>query len=351
MTDRASPSRSQEVTAGLAVLAVGIVCAFGGYLLARSPGYPPVPELCLGHVPHSCQQEDSGAYLWTSNPRVPVALSASFGLESTPSQDGEEISVAADLSKHQRLRWMLELFGAAMLRQGQPGQRSQPYLPAGESFRVVRLPYEFRGQTLPTVQVFEGTLTGPTRGYTAIRTSIYNSRPRVENSSAFQRPASAAASVGGLTVQRIISSNNAYLAAELPYIDVGSFGSIPGSSLRSNSVDLGTIAVSGRWFAPLKSLVSVSLSQVGHWQVLGASPAVSNTVLSDFTEIQWFDLRAVAANVGLENLAITSTDQERQFWAGIVLGVGGSAFIAAVQLLVLLPIRRGRRRGRIYRLP
>ena len=346
------PSRRRQVGVGLVltVLAAGFMLL--GYAWTRSPGPPPSPDLCLRHGGNTCYEETSGAYVWTSDPNVPISVTGSFAtLPFQPGHYGEAISIGADLPAHRALEWMVQLIGGAKLVPEEFGPdmlggRWHVLLPKGATLRTVEVPGPARANTLPTAQIIEGAITGPANGYSTMKTAIYDSNVGIYSSSTGGIGDNlGTVEIQGATFQPVVTENAAYLAADLPFVEVGNFDSTPGSTLLANSYQEGA-CVPGSWYSPKSALVSVSFDAEPDMQMIWSYPAASDSPPNSPSDVQWLDLRAVAASVTMRNLATQTADQNRQFWAGIALGVGGGAFVGAVQLLLLIPIRRERKAKR-----
>src|SRR5580704_1823263 len=75
--DGTSHRRSAAIGVALALFA----CALGflGYRWTRSTPPPPSPIACVGRIDGRCHEEQSGVYLYVSDPAFPVALNAFYG--------------------------------------------------------------------------------------------------------------------------------------------------------------------------------------------------------------------------------------------------------------------------------
>jgi hypothetical protein len=144
--------------------------------------------------------------------------------------------------------------------------------------------------------------------------------------------------VDGDTSGRIVTENEKYILGDLPYVFATGPNDIPGAPATAPGISDGDLLVSGDWFFPQHAFVRESYTAPLAAQVIYAEPQTSQTGRMD-----WQNTDYVSGRFALSRLAVQINEQNHQFWAGIALGVGGAAAIAAIQAIAVLPLRRRRR--------
>ena len=316
---------------GVALALVACVLGYLGYHWTRSTPPPPSPIACVGRIEGRCHEEQSGVYLYVSNPVFPVALTAFYGQNIFgPPGAGEDLQVGADVPAGQSMRWMIQLYGVTRLTPQTfgpdiGGQRRRINLGPGVSLLTIK---ELTPNSGSSVQVLQGEIRGPARGYSILKAEA-------------QDPVGYEV-VGiqwgdGDTSGPVATENEKYILGNLPYVFATGPNDAPGTPASTLGVGDGNPLASGDWFFPRRAFVRESYTAPLAAQVIYAEPQTSQTGKMD-----WQSTDYVSGRFALSRLAVQTDEQNRQFWAGIAFGVGGAAAIAAIQALSVLPLRRRR---------
>jgi hypothetical protein len=235
-----------------AILALSlVVCAgvFGylGFHWTRGVGAPNFPQACTGYVDGRCEEEQSGLYIYVSDPSDPIALSDTYSGPQNQNDVLEQIMVGANVPAGQSLRWMVELYGVARLRPWKPDSvhPRKVYLENAElrSFKS-RLPDE-------PGQILSGTIDGPSSTYNGVKANTND-------------PAGFAGNIGsaaGLPTGEAVTENRKWVLGDLPYVFATPIGTAPGSPALAPNIIGGPLDVPGRWYFPKKAFVAESFAQ------------------------------------------------------------------------------------------
>jgi hypothetical protein len=329
---RGSTSNQRSVVIGVALALAACVLGYLGYRWTRSTAPPPSPVACLGHGSGRCSEEQSGVYLYVSDPATPIALAASYGQNIFgPPGIAESLQVGANVPPGRSVRWMIQLYGVTRLTPQTfgpsiGGQRRRINLYPGVSLLTIK---HWTPNSGTSIQVLQGEIRGPARGYSLMKAEAQNSVGFELNGIQF---------VDGDTSGRIVTENEKYILGDLPYVFATGPNDVPGAPATAPGISDGDLLVSGDWFFPQHAFVHESYTAPLAAQVIYAEPQTSQTGRMD-----WQNTDYVSGRFALSRLAVQVNEQNHQFWAGIALGVGGAAAIAAIQAIAVLPLRRRRR--------
>lgn len=322
--------RRTRVISGL-LLATAVLLAFVGYRWTKTVSSPNFPIHCIGYIHGSCHEEESGISLYINHPADPVALVVSYA-RGGANQTGEQESmrIGANVPAGQSLTWTIELYGVTQLVPedfGPSGPKPRRRVELAENV-TLRSVYEPTPNSGNTIQVLEGTITGPVYGYSTLKaTSTVPSSFVVSGEDLIDGDATAS----------VVSQNRKWIVGDLPFIVATPPEKVPGSPADAPGFAAGPLPTPGIWYYPKYSFIDESYTRPIATQLLySESPpsAVGNT--------DWQGSGYVHGRFVLESLNAQDHDQEHQFWAGIALGLAGACLLAAVQTLGTFRFRRAR---------
>lgn len=319
----------------LALAAAGIALGIVGYHLTRTTPPPPDPsQVCDHYVDGGCPSIQSGIYLYTSNPALRIALTASFGPQIWgPKATEESLLIGADVPAGAQVRWMVMLYGVARLRPEtqRPGSGRPPRidLSSGVTFSELKMQNSAWGNT---VQVLTGEISGPSRGAAILQADTRT--PAGYDASTIAR---ASGNVDGT----VATSNAKYTVADLPYVFAQRPSDTPGAIASSPIWSPNRpLPVPGDWRVPMHAFVAESYRITTSDRLVSADPPPSSTGAA-----QWRSTDYVNGSFASINDYATARETSHQFWAGIVLGLCGATLIAAIQAFAAPAQRTSRSRA------
>jgi hypothetical protein len=322
--------RQMPAVAAVALLVIAAVLTVWGYRWTRPAAFPSLPSNCPQTIA-SCRdpwhtatsRAESAITVYVSNPSTPVAVFADFG------DNAESINIGADVPAHQRLNWILQLSGTAMINHPtHDAWKPQDVWVNKEYGQGVSL--GSRVIKKDGVQYVEGSILGPTTGYSVMRA--------VGRTPEFSY-ANNGASIYGSPVAPSIASTGAYKLGNLPFLIAHLPGELPGTTSAVAGEKADSPPLPGRWFNPKVAFLRESvIADTTTYDLTWANPAATDT-----GTMLWVSASAIAAQFEERSIRYQATHQDRQFYAGILLGIAGGAWIGGLQgILVLGWRRRGR---------
>lgn len=303
----------------LVLCAVGL--AYFGYRWTKPTPFPPNPQVCLKHIAGRCAGEQSGIYLYVSDPMIPVAVEAGYGQNIFgPRGVAESLQVGADVPAGQSIRWMIQLYGVTRLTPqtfgpGIGGKRRRIDLSPGVSLLTIK---HWTPNSGTNVQVLLGEIRGPARGFSLMKTVAQN--PVGYTVTGIE-------SATGDTSGQIVTENQKYLLGDLPYVFAIGPNDVPGSPASAPGISDGNLLIAGNWFFPRRVFVQESYTTPLGAQVMYVEPQTSQA-----GRMEWQTNDYVDGRFGLSRPTAQADEQKHQFWAGIALGVAVEELRRAFEL-------------------
>jgi len=315
---------------GVVFLIAAIVLGVVGFRLTRTLGAPNFPITCLGKIDGRCHQEQSGLYLYDNEPSDPIALTVIFGSNVYgPAGTSELIEVGANVPASQTLKWMVELYGVPLLRpetfgpdiRGSRRQISLSGTPATLTTVHVSTP-----NSCSKAQVLEGTITGPTNGYSTLQQVA---------TVPIGSSGNGIATVSGDASAPVVAQNALWILGDLPYLIATPPDQVPGTVAHAPEIVSGPLLKPGLWYYSKRALVIEEYEQPIASEMLysESQPSIAGST-------QWQSSTYAHGRFVLENIGAQDGDENRQFWAGIALGLAGGCAVAAIQTVATLTSKR-----------
>jgi hypothetical protein len=206
------------------------------------------------------------------------------------------------------------------------GKRRRINLDSGVSLLTIK---HWTPDSGTNIQVLLGEIRGPARGFSIMKTVAQNPVRYV---------VTGIESASGDTSGQIATENQKYILGDLPYVFAIGPNDVPGAPASAPGISDGDLLIAGNWFFPLRAFV-----QESYTAPLGAQVMYTEPQTSQIGKMEWQTSDYVDGRFALSRPTAQADEQKQQFWAGIALGVGGAAAIAAIQTLAAIPLRRRRR--------
>ena len=314
------------------------------YWWTRPTSFPTLAFPCVEYQ-KQCVEEQSGVFVYESNPRIPLTLTVEYQHNFWHQGHTDEmIRLGANVPAHESVNWMIQLVGTAVEK---PEYQGKAYLPP-PFWQVVKPPgsemFTVRNQypgTSPFTQILEGTIRGPINTLKPIPITF----PTHDNM--YQIDSESQVLISGQSTGHFVSLNTAFVLGDLPCVSSGAPPLQPGQSLSKGdpAVNIGQAQVPGQWYRPRvinlrESYQPIEVQGLWQWKEYYDEPSTTKP-----NSVSWNSTGSVCGNFGLENLVTVSDARGRRTLAYVALGFAGGAFLGLIQALSQPSTRRRRSRG------
>jgi hypothetical protein len=321
----------QTIALSVVLVIAAAALGFVGYRLNQKPSPPPFPSQCLGELNGRCSQEQSGFYFYSDRANDPAALTVTYGNNIYGAAGtAVDISVGANVPAHQTLHWMIQLYGVSQLKpetfgpdSGSP--RTRIWLGPGVTLQIIKTRTPNSGNT---VQVLTGSIVGPVAGYTTLKSITEVPIGALDEGIQF---------ISGDADGDVVNMNDAFTEGNLPYVIARNPNAAAGGIASAPNISFGQMLVPGTWYYPRTIWVQESYSMPVDSTLSYAQPSTSAVGVTS-----WESDSFTNGIFELTSNTSQSDQASHEFWAGIVLGIAGSALIGSVQTLSMIEIRRRR---------